>query len=117
MELYIKEYDIEDDLEFEGTYVNGIKTGFGKLYKKIKYRGNILIFEGNFLDGRQWDGKGKEYCNEGLEFEGVYLNGKRWNGYYKEYNEFGCIYDSGKYVSGKIKSDKQAEEEEESEEK
>ena len=48
---YTKEYDIEGDLEFEGTYVNGVKTGFGKLYEKIKYRGNILIFEGNFLDG------------------------------------------------------------------
>ena len=112
---YIKEYDIEGDLKYEGKYINGIKSGYGKLYEKIKYRGNILIFEGEFLDGKIWNGKGRYYSEEGIEFEGTYLNGRRWNGYYSEYDEYGDIIDSGKYINGKFKSDKQAEEEEESE--
>ena len=39
-----------------------------------------LIFEGEYLNGVR-NGKGKEYCKNGiLEFEGEFSNGKRWNG-------------------------------------
>ena len=39
-----------------------------------------LLFEGEYLNGER-HGKGAEYNNKGkLIFEGEYLNGKRWNG-------------------------------------
>ena len=39
-----------------------------------------LIFEGEYLNWKRWNGKGKEYNNLGeLIFEGEYLNGKKWN--------------------------------------
>ena len=75
--------------------------------KKINGKENILIFQGKFLDGKIWNGKGKEYSEEGIEFEGTYLNGRRWNGYYSEYDDYGYIIDSGKYINGKFNSDKQ----------
>ena len=40
---------------FEGDYLNGIKNGYGKEYKK-----DILIFNGEFKNGKR-DGQGKEY--------------------------------------------------------
>ena len=48
---------------------------------------NILIFEGEYLNGKR-NGKGKEYYyfDGKLKFEGEYLNGER-NGKGKEYNE------------------------------
>ena len=65
--------------------------------------------------------KGKEYYDNGkLKFEGEYLNGKRWNGKYynikgnvcckiingtgkvKEYNEKGNIIFEGEYSNGEI---------------
>ena len=39
------------------------------------------MFEGEYLNGIKWNGKGKEFDNdENILFEGEYLNGKRWNG-------------------------------------
>ena len=72
----IKEYDIKDDLIFEGEYLKGEINGKGKKY----YNGD-LIFEGEFLNGKR-NGKGKEYntLDDKLIFEGKYFNGKRWNG-------------------------------------
>ena len=55
--------------------------------RKIYYGYNDeLIFEGEYLNGKR-NGKGKEYYsyNRKLEFEGEYLNGQR-NGKGKEYN-------------------------------
>ena len=78
---YIKEYDyFEDNLEFEGEYLNGKRNGKGKEYDR-KCR---LIFEGEYLNGKR-NVKGKEYYTHGeLRFEGEYLNGKK-NGQWKTY--------------------------------
>ena len=47
---------------------------------------NILIFEGKYIKGER-NGKGKEYYENGkLKFEGDYLNGKRWNGNWYDLN-------------------------------
>ena len=46
-----------------------------------------MLFEGEYLNGKRWNGKGKEYYpNDKLAFEGEFLNRKRWNGKGKEYN-------------------------------
>ena len=50
----------------------------GKGFIKEFDDNNYLIFEGEYLNGER-NGKGKEYNGE-LIFEGEYLNGKRWNG-------------------------------------
>ena len=56
------------------------KDGKGKVYEDLF---NILIFEGEYLNGKK-NGQGKEYgINEIVIFEGEYLNGKR-NGKGKE---------------------------------
>ena len=48
---------------------------------------NILIFEGEYKNGKR-NGKGKEYYNDQkLKFEGIYLNGKKKNGYGYDYND------------------------------
>ena len=60
-----------------------------------------MIFEGEFLNGKKWNGKGKDYYND-IEFEGEYLNGKRWNGHFKEYEDFSLI-NSGIYEDGILK--------------
>ena len=77
---YKDEYN--DELLFEGEYLNGLRNGKGKEfddYGKIK-------FEGEYLNGKK-NGKGKEYYENGsLEFEGEFLNGER-NGKGKEYYE------------------------------
>ena len=84
---------------FEGEYQNGLKKGKGKEY----YNNGNLVFEGEYLKGKRWNGKGynindiedlqindgigkgKEYNFNGyLEYEGEFLNGKR-NGKGKEY--------------------------------
>ena len=44
-------------LKFEGEYCNGERNGQGKRYD---YEGEIL-FEGIYLNGEKWTGKGKEY--------------------------------------------------------
>ena len=64
-------------MEFEGEYLNGEKwNGKGKEYNY----NDELIFEGEYLNG-EINGKGKEYYHESqLKFEGPYLNGKIWNG-------------------------------------
>ena len=67
----VKEYDDFGKLEFEGEYLNGLRTGKGKEY----YIGQ-LIFEGEYLNGLK-NGKGKEYYNGKLEFEGENLNGEK----------------------------------------
>ena len=48
-----------------------------------------MIFEGGYLNGKS-NGNGKEYDNEGiLIFEGQYLDNKKWDG--KGYNKFNNI--------------------------
>ena len=67
-------------------YLNGRKNGECKEYDNI----NGLEFEGIYIDGIRWTGKGSEYNSKGnLVFEGEYLDGKRWNGLLIEYGQDG----------------------------
>ena len=134
----LKEYDsYTDALLFKGTYLNSKKNGKGKEYygrENRKYIGEylndkkngkgkeyylyLLEFEGEYLNGKKWTGKGyhdgeivyeinngkgyiKEYNeNNGLEYEGGYLN-KRRNGKGKEYNKNNKLIYEGEFLNGK----------------
>ena len=67
----------------------------GKRKVKEYYFNGILIFEGEYLDGKR-NGKGKEYKFGKLEFEGEYLDGER-NGKGKEYYFNGNLRFEGEY--------------------
>ena len=90
-----KEYNgYDDDLRYEGEYINGVRNGKGKEF----YYGDI-VFEGEYLNGKRWNGEGKEYDeNEKLKFDGEYLNPIR-NGKGKEYNNGKLIFE-GEYLNG-----------------
>ena len=76
--------DIKDYKNKSRKYKIDGKNGQGK---EFILNTNFLIFEGEYLKGEK-NGKGKEYYYGGkLKFEGEYLNGKRWNG--KGYNKKG----------------------------
>ena len=80
---FIKDYNHEAKLIYEGEYLNGEKSGKGKEY----YSNGKIKYEGEFLNGER-NGKGKEYSESGLLiFEGEYLKGKRWNGELKIFRE------------------------------
>ena len=66
----------------------------------VNYYGD-LIFQGEFLNGKKWNGNGKEYNDYyKLRFEGEYLNGER-NGKGKEYDWEGKLIFEGEYLNGK----------------
>ena len=72
-----KEYNEDGSLKYEGEYLNGEKSGKGKEY----YHGT-LQFEGEYLKGKR-NGKGKEfyhYLYNSIKFEGDFINGNKWNG-------------------------------------
>ena len=88
-----KEYDGNDDnLLFEGEYLNGERNGKGNEY----YYGK-LVFEGEYLNGKR-NGKGKEYYYDKLIFEGKFLNDKR-NGKGKEYYKDGKLKFEGEFLN------------------
>ena len=61
-----------------------------------------LIYEGEYLDGKRWNGKGNKYFFDGkLKFEGEYLNGKKWNG--QGYDGFNNIAYQLKNGNGAVK--------------
>ena len=69
LKLNINDYKNESKREIIGE-----RNGKGKEYK---LGSNVLIFEGEYKDGKR-NGKGKELYYEGkLKFEGEYLNGKK----------------------------------------
>ena len=70
---YIKELNNFGSLIFEGEYIYGKKTGYGKEYKD-----NKIIFEGIYLNNIRK--RGKSYIDDILEFEGKYLFNEKWNG-------------------------------------
>ena len=115
-----KEYDGFSKLIFEGEYLNGERNGKGK-----EYLNGFLLFEGEYLKDKKWEGKGYDSANNiayelkddkglikeynefyNLEYEGEYLNGKR-NGKGKEYRKL--LHNSliskfnfeGDYLNGK----------------
>ena len=71
-----KEYNEDNELLFEGEFLNGKRNGKGKEYDVL----GRLIFEGEYLNGQR-NGKGKEYYSNGeLRFEGEYLYNKKIKG-------------------------------------
>ena len=62
---------------YEGNFTNSIKNGDCKVYDVD----HNLIFEGEYLTGKKWNGKGKEFLDGysfgKLIFEGEYLNGEK----------------------------------------
>ena len=91
-----REYDYEDNLVFEGEYLNSRRNGKGKEYYNYNDK---LLFEGEYLKGRR-KGKGKEYYDNGdLKFEGQYLNGERY-GSGKEYYYNDKLKFEGEYLNG-----------------
>ena len=74
-------------MKYNYFYISNHELKQGKGYiKEFKYSNDNLIFEGEYLNGKR-NGKGKEYYDKGkLKFEGEYCFGKKWNG--KEYDEF-----------------------------
>jgi len=71
------EVDINNYKKISCKYKVGEKNGKGCEYK---LNTKILIFEGDYRNGkRNW--KGREYHSNGvIKFEGEYLNGRKWNG-------------------------------------
>ena len=82
----IYEYGIYDMVSFKGDYKNGRRDGRGEEYHCIRGVTNgKLKFRGSYLNGRK-HGEGKRYdAYENLLFEGEYLYGNKWNG--KGYNK------------------------------
>ena len=81
------EINIEDYKKFGNRTKIIENNGLGKEYK---LNTDILIFEGEYLNGKK-NGKGKEYYeNDQIKFEGEYLNGKiiEGKGYDDKANEF-----------------------------
>ncbi len=69
--------DLDQNILYEGQVIKGtnIKNGKGIEYKIKK---NNIIFIGEYLNGKRWNGKIKKYNDfDKLLFEGEYLNGKK----------------------------------------
>ena len=94
-----KEYSSDDQLIYEGEYLEGKRHGNGKEYDE----NGILKYEGEYLKGER-SGKGKEYDEIGeLKFEGEYLYGKKRIGkiYYRGQLEFEGEYFFDRKYNGK----------------
>ena len=91
----IKEYNAYNDLLiYEGEFKEGKRNGKGKEYNNE----GKLIYEGEYLNGIV-NGKGKKFNNGILMFEGEYLNGLV-NGKGKEYDIDNNIMFEGEYLNG-----------------
>ena len=110
------EIDINYYKQISGKFIIGERNGKGKEYNEE----NELLFEGEYLNGNKWNGKGydkrgnidfeikngkgyiKEYDKDGiLEFEGEYINGKR-SGKGKDYYNDGNLIFEGEYLNGEL---------------
>jgi len=105
-------YRINNIFLYEGECLSGLKHGKGKEYFFENKDEPILIFEGEYLCDRKWNGKGydnkknilyelkngkgfvKEYFDREIQFEGEYLYGLR-NGKGKELNFY-----EGNFLNG-----------------
>jgi len=91
---FVKEFNLGGDLICEGEYINGGRNGKGK-----KYIRDSLMFEGEFLNGEYWKGKGKEFfMNCYLVYEGEYMNGEK-NGKGKTFWEGEIVFE-GEFLDG-----------------
>ena len=81
---------------YEGEFKDDERNGYGKEYDE----NNNIIFEGQYLDGKRWEGFGKETNDKAIMFSGEYKNGKR-NGAGKEYYcDKNSIKFNGNYLDG-----------------
>ena len=88
--------DLEYIKKISGRYQTVKKDGYGKLYK-LKENISLLIYKGEYKNGK-WNGKGKEYNEQGEKiFEGEYLNGKKFKGILSEYSDNGYLKFEGEY--------------------
>ena len=104
-----KEYNCNGKLLFEGEYKNGKRNGKGKEYNiKSRVRSLSSSFDDDeemefdlFLD-MFMDNLVSDNTQEVI-FEGEYLNGERWNGKGTEFYDSGNIKYEGEYTEGKTK--------------
>ena len=96
-------YIEENGRYYIGKWKNNKMHGKGKYLISKGYIFSNTLFEGEYLNGIRWNGKGKEYYdndNDKIKFEGEYLDGKR-NG--KMYDlEYKKIWDLDA-INGKAK--------------
>ena len=90
----VKEY-YEDELIYEGGFLNGERNGKGKEYH-VTDRKEKLVFDVEYLNGKKI--KGKVY---NPNQHAIYEINQRKNGYVKEYNDNGEVYFEGQYLNGK----------------
>ena len=98
---------IDNDIIYGEETMKGtnIKNGKGVEYK-IK-KDNLLVFKGEYLNGKR-NGKGREYYdNNNLKYQGEYKEGKIWNG--KGYDIKGKLEFEVKNGNGKGKEYKSDE--------
>ena len=87
----MKEYDLS------GKIINELVKGKGYI-KKYNNIPDLLSYECEYRNGEK-NGKGKEYNYKGqIKFDGEYLNGKRWNGNSKIYYNTGEINIEYEYI-------------------
>ena len=109
-----REYYSSGKILFEGEYLNGRRNGKGKEY----FEDGKLKFEGDYLKGEK-NGKGKEFVNDKIRFNGKYINGLKWDGkgydennnviyelkngkgFIKEYDFNNKLVFEGEYIDGK----------------
>jgi len=87
----IKEYNDKGILIFEGEYLNGKKNGSGKEY----YDNGNFKFDGEYLNGKEWTGKIYDENSNITEL----IDGK---GYYKSYNNKGVLQLEYEILNGEI---------------
>jgi len=92
---------IDKDIIYEGETIKGTNIKNGKGYEYKMKKDNLLVFEGEYLNGKR-NGKGREYYdNNNLKYKGEYKEGKIWNG--KGYDINGKLEFEVKEGNGKIK--------------
>jgi hypothetical protein len=80
---------------FSGKYIIYSEKGKGKIYDALD---DDLLFEGEIINGKRLNGKGKEYDKHNkLIFEGEYLDEEKWNGKAKKYNYENILVFEGEY--------------------
>ena len=112
-------YDKNNNISYEGDFVNGKKEGKGKLFHKSKnfyyigefkndkrhgkgtlyYKNNNIHYEGDFVDGKK-HGKGIEYDENGIiGYKGDFIEGE-WEGNGEVYDFNGNLFFSGQFKNG-----------------
>ena len=95
----IYEYEKGDgnnyQIKFEGIYENG------QLKKGKKYEKNEIIFEGEYKNNKEWEGKIKNYKIENNFITQGKISEGKWSGFGKEYDQFETVIYEGEFLEGK----------------